>query len=468
MKTLLSGLSNKSVSGLVTDLLESLSLRARPKAKEPAGAIRLQQTIDALLSRRGEASGVVLASLALEAYAAAPAAERTGFLRLLADSYGVDRADLEAAARVFLEAQGEKAVADLHRISEPRRREVLRRLNLAPGGTLALVRMREDVLARLKDEPALRGLDRDFADLFAVWFNRGFLDLRHIDWNTPAAILEKIIRYEAVHVIESWDDLRNRLAPPDRRCFAFFHPQLPDEPLIFVDVALTTAIPAAIGPLLDLERDPIGAESATTAVFYSISNTQKGLAGVSFGNFLIKQVVEDLRHELPTLKTFVTLSPVPGFARWLAAERAKDAEGVLPEAERAALAVLDTPGWEKDPATAETVKGPLLSAAARYFLEARLPNGRLPDPVGRFHLGNGARLERLNFLGDVSASGMAQSHGLMVNYLYDLGHIETNHEDFVERGVVAASSEVRKCLKTEVPAKGGRNGAKATARIAAR
>ncbi|WP_334174148.1 malonyl-CoA decarboxylase [Pseudoxanthobacter sp.] len=468
MKALLTGLSNKSVSGLMNELLESLSLRARPRAaKEPTGALQLQKTIDALLSRRGEASGVVLASLALDGYEEATADEKTAFLSLLADAYGVDGKAVAAAAQAYLDTPDAGAAETLHRVSEPRRREVLRRLNLAPGGTLALVRMREDVMARLRGAPGLKALDRDFADLFAIWFSRGFLDLRHIDWQTPAAILEKIIRYEAVHVIESWDDLRNRLAPSDRRCFAFFHPQLPDEPLIFVEVALTTAIPAAIGPLLDLERGPIAAEAATTAVFYSISNTQKGLAGVSFGNFLIKQVVEDLRHELPNLKTFVTLSPVPGFAKWLKAEREKGADGLLPEAERTALAGLDAPGWEKDPAQSEALKAPLLSAAARYFLEAKLPNGRLPDPVGRFHLGNGARLERLNFLGDLSAQGLAQSHGLMVNYLYDLGHIETNHEEFVERGVVAASSEVRKCLKAEPPPKGGK-AAKAVARIAAR
>ena len=207
----------------------------------------------------------------------------------------------------------------MHQASEPRRQELIRRLNLAPGGTAALVQMREALLTLLAGDGELRAVDRDFVHLFASWFNRGFLVLRRIDWTTPAHILEKIIRYEAVHAIEDWDDLRNRLAPPDRRCYAFFHPQLVDEPLIFVEVALTKDIPDAIAPLLDLARPVIGAQEATTAVFYSISNTQKGLGGISFGNFLIKQVVEELKQDLPNLQTFVTLSPVPGFAGWLQA-----------------------------------------------------------------------------------------------------------------------------------------------------
>ncbi|MEF9605783.1 malonyl-CoA decarboxylase family protein, partial [Paracoccus sp. PXZ] len=252
-----------------------------------------------------------------------------------------------------------------------RRQELFRRLNLAPGGTAALVRMREELLRHLRDNPALRRVDGDFAHLFASWFNRGFLVLRHIDWNTPASILEKIIRYEAVHAIQNWDDLRNRLQPTDRRCYGFFHPQLVDEPLIFVEVALTEEIPDNVAGLLDLDRQPIQAERASTAVFYSISNTQRGLAGVSFGNFLIKQVVEELKAELPNIRTFVTLSPVPGFAAWLAGQR-KDAMSELIDADqRLAFAVLDDPDWHKDPAVAESLRAPLLAAAATYFLRAR-------------------------------------------------------------------------------------------------
>ena len=268
------------------------------------------------------------------------------------------------------------------------------------------MRVREELLRHVRKHPELRRVDADFAHLFSSWFNRGFLVLRHIDWTTPANILEKIIRYEAVHAIQNWDDLRNRLEPTDRRCYGFFHPQLVDEPLIFVEVALTESIPDRVGALLDLERTPIEASEASTAVFYSISNTQKGLAGVSFGNFLIKQVVEDLKGELPDIKTFVTLSPVPGFASWLARERENEASEVLDPALREALRPLDEPGWHLDAAKVETVRAALIPVAAHYFLKARTPDGRPVDPVARFHLGNGARLERLNFLGDVSANGL--------------------------------------------------------------
>jgi len=271
--------------------------------------------------------------------------------------------------------------------------------------------------------------------------------LRRIDWTTPAHILEQIIRYEAVHAIKNWDDLRNRLASPDRRCYGFFHPQLLDEPLIFVEVALTEEIPEAIEPLLALDRTPIRAADATTAVFYSISNTQRGLGGISFGNFLIKQVVEELKHELPNLEAFVTLSPAPDFANWLDGERAAHSSPLLTAQSKEVLAALDRPDWHRDQDTAEQVRAVLMPLAAHYFLKARGPRGRLVDSVARFHLGNGARLEQLNFLGDVSEKGLQQAHGLMVNYLYDLDEIESNHEAFVEKGTVAASSAVKKLLK---------------------
>jgi malonyl-CoA decarboxylase len=313
--------------------------------------------------------------------------------------------------------------------------------------------MRAELSDHVKENPGLRCVDADFAHLFSSWFNRGFLVLRPIDWTTPANILEKIIHYEAVHAIQNWDDLRNRLEPEDRRCYGFFHPQLVDEPLIFVEVALTREIPAAISPLLDLARTPIAATEATTAVFYSISNTQRGLGGVTFGNFLIKQVVENLKRELPNLRTFVTLSPVPGLAAWLARERMAEGSACLDTAAKEMLMVLDEPDWSSDPRKAEKVRGVLLPAAAYYFLKAKDPKGRLVDPVARFHLGNGARLERLNFLGDVSAKGVKQAHGLMVNYLYALDEIEKNHEAFAEKGVVAASPGVRKALRADLPSR---------------
>jgi malonyl-CoA decarboxylase len=437
----------QGTSAYLGDLLDTLTergrnlIRRRGPEEAPVAAPDLASLGDLLLSRRGEASGVALARALVAAFDAAAPEERRGFFALLADRFGPDRAAIDAAIEAVREDVPD-AVERLHAASEPRRQELLRRLNLAPGGTSALVRMREELLRHLREHPELRRVDADFAHLFGSWFNRGFLVLRHIDWTTP----EKIIRYEAVHAIRNWDDLRNRLEPTDRRCYGFFHPQLADEPLIFVEVALTEAIPDNVAGLLDLDRAPITPEKATTAVFYSISNTQKGLAGVSFGNFLIKQVVEDLKAELPNVKTFVTLSPVPRFAAWLKREREDDASALLDTDSRATLALLDEPGWHLNPDKAEAVRAVLLPLAAHYFLKAKDDAGRPVDPVARFHLGNGARLERLNFLGDVSPNGLRQAHGLMVNYLYDLGQIEKNHEALAEKGRIAASEEVRRAL----------------------
>jgi malonyl-CoA decarboxylase len=293
------------------------------------------------------------------------------------------------------------------------------------------------------EHPTLEVVDHDLRHLLASWFNRGFLVLRRIDWSTPANVLEKIIRYEAVHTIRDWDDLRRRLEPPDRRCFAFFHPQLVDEPLIFVEIALTTDIPAAIGPLL-AQSAAVTPARATTAVFYSISNCQEGLRGISFGNFLIKQVVEDLKRELPKLDTFVTLSPMPGFAKWL---REPSTNGLLQRADRTALASLEASDWHEDPERAEPLRDTVTSLAATYLVSARNASGKPVDPVARFHLGNGARLERVNFLGDLSTRGLAQSHGMMVNYLYRLGDIERNHEAFVTKDEVVATKAVLKMVR---------------------
>jgi malonyl-CoA decarboxylase len=407
----------------------------------------LIQLGETLLSRRGEATGVALAHSLLAGYAAASAEERASFLKSLADRFGPDHARVEAAIDAYRNgAPPASAVAELHKAAEPRRQELIRRLNLAPGGTAQLVQMREALLALLAEDSNLHAVDRDFAHLFASWFNRGFLVLRRIDWTTPAHILEKIIRYEAVHAIENWDDLRNRLAPPDRRCYAFFHPQLVDEPLIFVEVALTRDIPDAIAPLLDLTRPVIGAHDATIAVFYSISNTQKGLGGISFGNFLIKQVVEELKQALPNLQTFVTLSPAPGFAGWLAGERQREG-GIFDAEQEETLKLLESEGWWHDAAAVARLRDVILPAAAYYFLVARDSRGRQLDPVARFHLGNGARLEQLNFPGDLSEKGLQQSHGLMVNYLYALDEIESNHEAFFEKGTVAAAPAIRKMVR---------------------
>jgi len=263
--------------------------------------------------------------------------------------------------------------------------------------------------------------------------------------------LEKIIRYEAVHRIRGWDDLRRRIDPPDRRCYAFFHPALIDDPLIFVEVALTREIPSAIAPILTVQRDVITPDKASTAVFYSISNCQRGLSGVSFGHFLIKQVAEEIARETPKLSTFVTLSPAPNFAQWLARERANEQSQVISASDRAALANLDTVGWWQTEATREPVKEPLIRAAAWYYLHARTRNGSPVDSVARFHLGNGARLERLNWLADTSERAITQACGLMVNYLYDLEDIEENHEAFAQQRTVVASKAVTSLNK--VPAR---------------
>ncbi len=289
---------------------------------------------DALLSGRGEASGVALAREILTRYTAALQQEREEFVGALANGFGPDLDRLDRAAGRYLENRSSKAMAELAGAVESRRLELIKRLNLAPGGTQFLVGLREDVQSRLATNPALEPLETDLASLFSSWFNRGFLVLRRIDWTTPANVLEKIMKYEAVHTITSWDDLRNRLTPADRRCYAFFHPQLVDDPLIFVGVALTRKIPGAIHPLLKIAREPLPAEKATTAVFYSISNCQAGLKGISFGNFLIKQVVEEMKRDLPSLRTFVTLSPTLGFRKWLTAECANSKSELVDDSTR--------------------------------------------------------------------------------------------------------------------------------------
>ena len=417
-----------------------------------ANAADLAQLADALLSERGEASGVALAGELLAAYVAQTTDERIEFLLTLARRFGADRVRLDRAIdRYRADPSAANSIA-LHVAAESRRQELFRRLNLAPGGTERLVRMREDVLAAAVVHPDLETVDADFRHLFASWFNRGFLELKRIDWNTPALVLERIIRYEAVHEITSWDDLRRRIDPEDRRCFAFFHPQLPGEPLIFVQVALTREAPEAIAPLLAAGRRAVAARRANTAVFYSISNCQDGLRGIPLGNFLIKQVVAELKRDLPDLRTFVTLSPVPGFMGWLRQERTSRAGAWLTDADRAVLAAIDEPGWPQDPARERTLRPVLTSALAEYLLRARGRNGRPVDPVARFHLNNGARLERLNWLGDLSARGLSQAAGFMVNYLYDVFQIERNHEAFARDGRVIASGAVQRKLRPPLSA----------------
>jgi malonyl-CoA decarboxylase len=407
----------------------------------------LAQLCEDLLSGRGEASGVALAREILSRYAELKTGPRITFFEVLARRFGPDRTRLSAAVAAWQASPSDLTAAEVHRASEPRRLELFRRLNLAPGGTAALVRMREQLIDAMDHRDDLAVIDDDFLHLFSSWFNRGFLVLRSIDWSTPASLLEKIIRYEAVHAIRDWNDLRARIDSPDRRCYAFFHPALIDDPLIFVEVALTRGIPTAIDPILSVKRERIEPERATTAVFYSISNCQRGLAGVSFGHFLIKQVVEEVSRQIPRISTFVTLSPAPNFAEWLKRERASEASVALDEEDREGLKALDRLDWWRDEATAEAVREPLLRAAAWYYLRARTPRGTPLDSVARFHLGNGARLERLDFLADTSERALRQSHGLMVNYLYDLEHIERNHEAYAQQHAIVAAGAITRLVR---------------------
>ena len=437
------------------DMLQSIAERGRALIERARDRRELAeqrseslvQLCEDLLSRRGEASGVALAREILARYAELKIGSRIAFFEALATRFGPDRARLSAAATAWLSSPSDAGASKVHQASEPRRLELFRRLNLAPGGTAALVHMRAQLIDVLDHRDDLAVVDSDFLHLFSSWFNRGFLVLRKIDWSTPASLLEKIIRYEAVHTIRDWNDLRARVDSADRRCYAFFHPALLDEPLIFVEVALVRGMPTAIDPILSAKRAAVELERATTAVFYSISNCQRGLAGVSFGHFLIKQVVEEVQRDMPRLATFVTLSPVPNFAQWLKRERAARSPGALSEEDRAALSALDRPEWWSDAETAEAVHDPLIRAAAWYFLRARNQRGLPHDPVARFHLGNGARLERLNFLADSSPRALAQSHGLMVNYLYDLDHIEKNHEAYAQQQAVIAAGAINRLAR---------------------
>jgi malonyl-CoA decarboxylase len=408
---------------------------------------RAKRLASTLLSERGEASGALLARDLHRVLLALDASDRHGFQRYLATEFQPDTAALRMAAEHYLADAGAETAAALAQAADPPRQELLRRMNMAPGGTGTLIAIRSEIAARLRREPELKLLDADLKHLLASWFNRGFLELRRIDWQSPAAVLEKLIAYEAVHAIKGWDDLRRRLAP-DRRCFAFFHPALPGEPLIFVEVALVEGLATSMPPLLsqDVSEDTARAQAAEadTAIFYSISNCQDGLRGVSFGNFLIKQVVEELQAEFPRLERFSTLSPVPGFRRWLTQQLAEERS---PDA--ALLPRLAREDWWQDPAQSEPLRATLMRLCATYLTRPASPGNRI-DPVARFHLGNGARLERINWLGNTAPRGIEESLGIMVNYLYDIEAIESSHEAFVNDGKIIRSADVDALLTTNI------------------
>lgn len=401
---------------------------------------RMLELCNELLKLRGEAAAIALADELMARYAALDDEGRADFFDQLLAELTPDSEAIEDAIAAYHEEPSPITVMRLSQAVNSPRKELLRALNMAPGGTEALIRMREDLLDRLRQAPYLHPVDADFGYLFRSWFNRGFLRLTRIDWETPAFILEKLISYEAVHEIKGWGDLRRRLER-DRRCFAFFHPVLPEEPLIFVEVALVKGLAASIDSVLEATNEAEGV-TPDTAIFYSISNCQRGLRGVSFGNFLIKQVTDMLAEELPSLKTYATLSPVPGFRTWLDEAIAQDEALPLKPEERAQLQRLADHRWYENKAATKQLRPVMRKLCAHYFLNVK--HGREPrDPVARFHLRNGARLERINWLADKSEKGLRESATLMVNYVYDRRDVLRNHEAFVNEGEIAASSAVR-------------------------
>ena len=389
-----------------------------------------------LLSERGEVSGTLLASEALAAYQALDEHSRAGFFDLLVQQFSPDPEQVGSAGDAYRANPSAGNLARLQAAVESPRQELFRRLNLAPAGTRILVELRGRLLRELHENPHWMPIVADLERLLIAWFNRGFLELRRIDWRTSALVLEKLIRYEAVHQIQGWNDLRRRLEA-DRRCYGFFHPALPDEPIIFIEAALTRGMTAKVQPLLDPDSPVLAPETADHAMFYSITNCQEGLRGVPFGSFLIKQVVEDLGREFPRIRKFATVSPVPGFREWL------ESDPQLADLR----AKLDQPGWWENRELSEAVQKTLVPWCARYLLHAKSEREPL-DPVARFHLRNGARLERINWLGDTSSAGMQRSAGIMVNYLYRLADLEKNHESYSRDFQVVAASEIESLAKS--------------------
>lgn len=422
---------------------------------EDIGSLR-EQMLRCLDGRGGEVTARARAADLGRTYLLLDGGGRERFLRLLAGEFDVDRGEIDRCCAALARTTGpvERAAAEreLRNALEPPRIKLLRQFNALPDGVKFLVDLRAELIGLGRRDPLLHGLEEDLKRLLANWFDIGFLELKRIGWESPAALLEKLMAYEAVHEIRGWTDLKNRLEA-DRRCFAFFHPRMPDEPLIFVEIALVSGMASDVNALLD-EAAPIGdPQAADTAIFYSISTCQHGLAGISLGDFLIKRVVDALARDLPRVKVFATLSPIPGFRAWLDRQSEAAAEALLPPAEWSAIeaqadhigardlrVVLAHPDWHDRPQLAEALREPLLRLCARYLLRERTSSGRALDPVAHFHLTNGARVERLNWQGDVSPKGLQQSAGIMVNYVYRLADIEANHEAYRGEGRVAASS----------------------------
>ena len=384
----------------------------------------INKAVDSVMSTSGEVSSLVYAEHLLNLIEDLDDNGLKKFLKDLLKNYDIDTKVLLRDVKNYSSNKNTENFEKIRISSEPGWIELFRRLNSSSNGTYRLVKLRERIRS-LNDEE-LKTFDLRLLKLFKYWFNPSFLVLEKIDWETPANILEKIIEYEAVHEINSWDDLRARLAPIDRQCFAFFHPLIPNDPLIFVEVALTTGIPKSIQKIIKLDRQEIEIEDANTAIFYSISNCHNGLLGISFGNFLIKQVASNLKRELPDLNQFMTLSPLPGFMKWM--------EEYSPISfERCS---------EKNCDDEELIKN-----AVKYLTKSERKDGMPNDPVGRFHVGNGASLERINLNADMSEKGLSQSYGIMANYMYDLAVVEQNHEIFFKDKVVPVSKEIEALQK---------------------
>ena len=398
---------------------------------EKKKSISTKDFIDNVSSAKGEVSALGYAELLMQHCEHLSENDLLDFFKLIRDNYEISAKDLSVAIESYKTEQSSNNLINLLKLSEPKRREIFRRCNGISRGTIRLVNIRKRLLKLLKNNSELKAVDHDMVYLFKNWFNRGFLILRPINWETPAHILEKIIAYEAVHQINSWDELRARLAPKDRRCFAFFHPAMQDEPIIFVEVALMKGIPSKIEDVLREKRDILDPEETSVAVFYSISNCQKGLAGISFGNFLIKQVANDLNLEFKNLKKFITLSPVPGFRKWI--------RNKSPKVDMKLEKCVTREHFLKN-------HDLIMHHVGNYFMKSDRPDGLPNDPVARFHLGNGASLEQVNFLGDSSINGKVLSAGIMVNYLYDLDKVEKNHELLVSEKKINVSKLAKKDL----------------------
>ncbi len=436
------------------------TLRVKPDLPEKDADRVRQRMQECLQARGGVVSAKARAAGLGRTYLDLDDIGRRRFLHILAHDFAVPRDALEQAIAAYQHAdtararlQCEQRLRDALKLPA---RELLMQFNALPQGVKFLVDLRADLRSYGQDDAWLLSLDTDLKNLLSSWFDIGFLDMKRLTWDAPARLLEKLILYEAVHEISSWDDLKGRLDAVDRRAFAFFHPRMPDEPLIFVQVALSSGLTASVQTLLDPRRTPVDPERADTAVFYSISNTQPGLQGVNLGDFLIKRVVDHLQRELPRLKTFATLSPIPGFVDYVRRLfRHNAATASLPEDEVAAVAahfghtdldrILGDDGWLADDTAREVLRNPVLRLAARHLVEDRR-RGRAANPVANFHLSNGARIEQLNWLADTSPKGLRESAGVMVNYLYKLSDIEKNHEGYRETCDIVVSNAVRSLL----------------------